>query len=213
MQPTRSLWMLLCLLATAALTGWGCDGGLSISWDDDDDAGDDDAGDDDAGDDDAGDDDAGDDDAGDDDTEPDFSHIEGSYLYFLDFGDMAEGMGYTDCVAPYTLAGPNVTGSTQHLCEACDHIFQLSHNPDPFEEVDDCVSQMGYEGGSYERLYGFEWVTDAEFYLWRNFGDVDAELEDYGWGAFEDAEFWFDSDLSENVWVNTWSEGDGIFGG
>ncbi len=211
MRWTRAFWILLACGATAGWAAAGCDGALAISWDDDD-AGDDDAGDDDAGDDDAGDDDAGDDDAGDDDGEPDFSHLEGRYAYFLDFGEIAEQAGNTDCEAPYVLVGPNVTGTTQQLCEACDHIFELSHNPDPMEQVEDCIGQVGYDAGPYERLYGFEWVSDDEFYVWRNFGDVESPLEEYGWGEVTGDSFWFESDVDENWWVNTYAEGEGVFG-
>ena len=209
----RSTWILWLTLALAL----GCVTGVPDQTADDDsagddDAGDDDAGDDDAGDDDGGDDDAGDDDGGDDDTEPDLSHLSGEYHFFLDFGEGAESQGYGDCEAPYEMAGDEVTGEAQALCEVCDRIYQVNHKPDPPELVQECISQVGYDSESYERLYGLELVTDSEFYLWRNFGDVGNELEPYGWGELDGAEFWFESDPSENWWVTTWADGGGVFG-
>ena len=218
-QPCRTLMTLL--FGGAVLASGACTGSLLVDTghaapDDDDDttgADDDDAT---SGDDD---DDAtpGDDDdttaADDDDSEPDMSYWDGTRTVFVDFADYAEEYWeVVDCEAPYDLVGPNVTGQYQSLCPLCWSIFQLSHNPDPLEEVEACVTQVYWEASSFERLYGIQMLDDTTFALWRNFGNLDAPLEEYGTGEIDGDTFWYTTDASDYGWYSYWAEGTGTFG-
>ncbi len=212
---------LLIVVLTAVLPTWGCPGSLVVGDRPDDDTsapGDDDTVD--PGDDDttapADDDDSGDDDTtdpGDDDSEPLMATWDGSRTVYIDFSDHAEDYwGKVDCEAPYDQAGPNVTGVHQDLCPLCWHIFQVSHVPAPANEVEQCISQVYWETVAYERLYGIQMLDDTAFVLWRNFGNLDAPLEEYGSGVLEGDSFTWISDVSDYQWYTYWAEGAGTFG-
>jgi len=149
----------------------------------------------------------------DDDTTPDTSTLQGTRVVHLDFSSWAEdSWGLLDCLAPYALHGPAVTADYQDLCEACDLIYRLTHEPDPPEAVESCVSQAYWETATFERLYGLEMTTDTEFVLWRNVGQVDAPLQEYGSGWIDGASLGFVSDTEDHEWYSYWAEGEGTFG-
>ncbi len=204
---------------TGAVLLWivgACTGSLIVDTDHadpDDDAGDDDSA---AADDDdsaADDDDTTGDDDDDDTTGPDLGYWDGRRTVTIDFADYAEEhWGVQDCEAPYALVGPNVTGQYQSLCPLCWYIFQLSHNPDPISEVEACVSQVYWETNSFERLYGIQMIDDTSFVLWRNYGNLDASLEEYGTGGIDGDTFWYTTDPEDYGWYSYWAEGEGTFG-
>ena len=214
----RALLALMCSGCLA--TSGGCPGSLIVETDhaepDDDDTGsdDDDTSSDDDDDDDTSSDD--DDDTTDDDDDtagPDMTYWDGGRTVHIDFAEYAEdNWDVFDCEAPYDLVGPNVTGQYQSLCPLCWHIFQLSHNPDPIEDVEACVSQAYWEATSFERLYGIQMLDDTAFVLWRNYGNLDAALEEYGTGEVDGDTFWFTTEATDYGWYSYWAEGQGTFG-
>lgn len=197
------------LFAALLTSGWGCTGTLTVtdattSIDDDSDA---------PGDDDSVESPSDDDDVADDDASLDMSTLDGTRVVFLDFADWAEdSWGLTDCIAPYSLQGPSVTDEYHDLCSACDHIYRLTLEPDPAEAVESCISQAYWETTTFEQLYGLQMISETEFVLWRNSGQVDAQLREYGTGTLTHSSLWFASDTEDHEWYSYWTEGEGTFG-